>query len=268
MGNLTRAEPAETTEWVGSSAIELEVGSPDIAINDDGSTTTSLTYRGKKHDLEAARPERGSEVAGYTGKVSSTRLSTGRGGRDTLTVTIKKPTEPNVPPEGGSEPTTLTTFWEVDWRTIEKPLTACILLDQESDTYQIAVDAIEAWRNAPAQRRRNYQIPLISLTRVANPNVDADWEAVPSDALKICQKIAAGVEVWLEFNPVIIKTSLYDVRPETGGCGKIGAPAISVAGYDYLKTGDNLTLQTDNTWRRTETWQGGAKWDTDLYGSA
>jgi hypothetical protein len=100
--------------------------------------------------------------------------------------------------------------------------------------------------------------------------VDADWEDLPagSEALKVCQKLAAGIESYLSFAPVITKTTLHSGMPLTGACAKIETPSVNIAGYEYLKNGDRALQQQDKTWQRVQTWQGADKIDTDLYENA
>jgi hypothetical protein len=108
------------------------------------------------------------------------------------------------------------------------------------------------------------------LTREAVATDDADWENLPADseALKVCKKLAAGIEGYLEFAPIITKTSIYSDRPYVTGCGYRETPAIHVKGYVYLKNGDRSVQNQDKTWTRTESWQGATTIDTDLYPSA
>lgn len=234
----------------------------------DGAERLTVIKAGLRAAIEAIQPDIGDKefLDGYA--VERSIVKPRRGGQAELTVSLVK-ISVNLDPENPGDPVEvqpLTTFWEVDWRSIDKPLSASKMLEPTSQTFQTAIDAIEAWRNAPAQRKRKYMIPLSTLTREADPLVDADWEAMPGDAKKICEKIAAGVEAWLCFSPVITKTSILADRAETGGCGVIGDPDTKVAGYEYLKTGDNIVQQADRSWRRTETWQGAEKWDADIYG--
>lgn len=171
-------------------------------------------------------------------------------------------------------PDALETTWEITWQSVEKPLTANpILLNQESGTVQEVVDAVAAWRDSPQQRKRKYQIPLATLTREADANVDADWVELAEDSEErmVCEKLAAGIEGYLEFSPVVTKKTKYSTSPAglSGGCGIIETPAVVPTGtYVYLKNGDTVLEQDDKTWTRTETWQGANSWDTDLYESA
>lgn len=171
-------------------------------------------------------------------------------------------------------PDALETTWEIVWQQVEKPITANpVLVDQGSGTTQTCVDLVAAWKDSPQQRKRNYQVPLNTLTREADANVDADWEDLPagSEALKVCQKLAAGIEGYLVFSPVVTKKTKYSTSPAglSGGCGKIETPAVVPNGdYVYLKNGDTVIQQEDKTWTRTETWQGADAWDTDLYETA
>lgn len=271
-GSSARALPGVSTSgdepvWHGSSEIEMQVGSPDVSLGDDGVTTTTLVYAGKYDDLETQKPDRGDEISGYLGTVRNVRLRGERGGRGTLTVVLKDVAASASDPSAEVEE--LSSRWEINWRSVEKPLcTNPVLVVQGSDTTQTAVDEVEAWRNSPQQRKRLYQIPVSTLEREADPNTDSDWVDLAGESLSVCKKIAAGIEGWLEFSPVIIKISIYSEPVTTGGCGKIGDPDLLIDGYKYLKTGDNLVQQANKEWQRTQTWEGSDKWDTDLYEDA
>lgn len=178
-----------------------------------------------------------------------------------------------------SYPDALETTWEINWQSVEKPLTAnpkCKLYgeyagvqgDANETLRQEIVDEVSAWKDSPQQRKRKYQIPLSTLTKEANPLNDADWADVSAAAKAFCQKLAAGIEGYLVFSPVITKTSKYSVKPNTGGCGKIETLSVNISDYVYLKNGDRAIQNQDKTWSRTETWQGADSWDTDLYEAA
>lgn len=270
-----RALPSSSTSgstpvWHGSAALEMQPGSPDIHDALDGSTRTTLVYAGPYAAVAAERPARGTAVSGFDGRVTESRLVHGRGGKGVLTVILlaEAVSAPEPNPED-PEPTPLFLRWEINWLPTEKPITSNPkLVTQGSGTTQTCIDEVEAWRSSPQQRKRNYQIPKAELTGEADPRTDADWVALTGESLKVAQKIAAGVEAWLEFNPVVTRVRIYATRVLTGGCGMIGAPTVSVTGYQYLKNGDNMVQLADGTWQRTETWQGSAKWDTDLYEAA
>ena len=268
----SRALPGNSTSgaaavWHGSSAIEMQPGSPDITVDESGRTVTKLTFAGKLSELTTNRPVRGATIGTYVGRVVTTNLRPGKGDSGTLTVTLRP--RDSDQPEPDPEEGTLEDTWEIDWRSVEKPLTTNPkLVDQGSGTTQLVIDEVEAWRNSPQQRKRLYQIPLESLDREAVAKDDEDWVDLAGEALAVAKKIAAGIETWLEFNPVIMHNTIYADPPATGACGVIGAPTLSVTGYVYLKTGDTLVQQADKEWKRTETWQGSAKWDTDLYANA
>lgn len=262
-GSTSGAAPV----WHGSNALEMQPGYPDSLVEEDGSITTTLVYAGPYATVAAERPANGAAITGFDGVVVSTRLTNGRGGKGVLTVTLRKAVPDSTPNPEVSE--AISTRWEIEWVSIEKPLTSNpTLVAQGSGTTQTCIDEVEAWRNSPQQRRRLYQIPVAALAREPEPDVDADWVALTGESLKVAQKIAAGIEAWLEFSPVVTRVRIYKVAPATGSCGTIGAPAVSVSGYQYLKNGDNLVQLADGDWQRTETWQGAAAWDTDLYEAA
>ena len=93
-------------------------------------------------------------------------------------------------------------------------------------------------------------------------------KALTGEEIKWANKIRKGVESYLVFAPVVTRVSEYEGRPQTGGCGKIGAPDAAVAGYAYLKTADRAVQNDKKSWTRTEQWTGADKWDADIYGGA
>jgi hypothetical protein len=235
------------------------------------STTGSVVIKGKYATLEIYQDTVYARGETYKGKwiILSSVLRGLPGAMATLTLSlVTKGTETSGYPDA------LETTWEITWQSVEKPLTANpTLVDQGSGTTQTVVDLVAAWKDSPQQRKRNYQVPLNTLTREADPNVDADWEDLPAagEALKVCQKLAAGIEGYLVFSPVVTKKTKYSTSPAglSGGCGKIETPAVVPTGdYVYLKNGDTVLEQDDKTWTRTETWQGADSWDTDLYETA
>ena len=230
--------------------------------------TRTVVIKGKKTTLEVYQTTVYAKGQTYEGAwlILSTELRDLPGGMAKLNISLvaKGTTTSNYP-----DP--LETTWEITWQSVEKPITANPnLVDQGSGTTQDVVDLVAAWKDSPQQRKRNYQVPLNTLTREADPNVDADWEDLPeaSEALKVCQKLAAGIEGYLVFSPVVTKKTKYSTSPVglSGGCGIIETPAVTPSGdYVYLKNGDTVLEQDDKTWTRTETWQGADSWDTDLY---
>lgn len=169
-------------------------------------------------------------------------------------------------------PDALETTWEINWVSVDKPLTSNPkLVAQGAETTQTVIDYVAAWRDSPQQKKRKYLIPHPSLVKEPDPNNGLDWQALEGEALKVCQKLAAGVEAYQVYAPVVIKKQKYSVSPVSmsGGCGLIGDPAVVPSGdYAYLKTGDTCVQQEDKSWIRTETWQGGDNIDSDLYETA
>lgn len=230
--------------------------------------TRQVVIKGKRTTMEAFQD--GAYAKGSTYEIEWVVLSTDMrilpGSMAKLTINlVRKGTTTE------SYPDALDTTWEINWVSVEKPLTSNPkLVSQGSGTTQTCIDLVSAWRDSPQQRKRNYQVPLNTLTREADPMADADWEDLPagSEALKVCQKLAAGIEGYLAFSPVISKKSTYSSMPNTGNCAKIELPTVNVSGYVYLKNSDQAVQQQDKTWLRTETWQGADSWDTDLYETA
>lgn len=243
---------------------------PEGSVTVGDSLTRTVVIKGKKTTLQALQNTTYLPNATYEGNwtISSTTLTDlpGYMAKLTLSLTITGTSTGEIP-----NPVSTIPIWEINWQSVEKPLTANPkLVSQGSGTTQITVDLVSAWKDSPQQRKRKYQVPLSTLTREADPRVDADWEDIPdgSEAKKVCQKLAAGIEGYLVFSPVITKTEVYGKRPTTGACGTINTPLVNIAGYVYLKNGDRAVQNQDKTWTRTESWQGADSWDTDLYENA
>jgi len=244
----------------GSTAPQEQPGSGVIVR--DKVTRRTVVFRGARDAVAALQPAKGA-IHEENWVVQSSRLAPGRGGLAELTIELTARSAAGDP--GSEEP--LTTTWEIDWVGVERPLTKNPLLfpDQTTPDYQTACDNIEAWRGSPQQRKRNYEIPKAALKGEADPQKDDDWEKLTGVALQVAGKLASGVEAYQDFAPVVVKNSIYDTRPATGGCGRIDTPATKVDGYLYLKMGDSLVQQSDETWMRTERWQGAKEIDADLY---
>lgn len=260
---MARATPLTT---VGSTAAQEQPNSGVVV--KDKATRRTVVIRGVHADIAALQP---AQAATYEDDwvVQSSRLAPGRGGLTELTIDLITKTVVGDP--GSEVPVDLKITWEIDWMGVELPLTKNHVLfpTQTGEDYQTACDEIEAWRNSPQQRKRKYQIPLSTLTRDPNPDVDADWVKLTGVALQVANKLSRGVEAFQAFAPVVVKNTIYDNRPpSTGGCGQIETPSTSVPGYLYLKMGDSLVQQSDGTWVRTERWQGAEDIDADLYAGA
>jgi len=251
------------TAYKGNSAVREtpESGRRTFSANE----SLEVIKRGKYADLATEQPLKGAEyVTGYV--VEQSTLSRMRGAWGELVVQlVEKDTSTQFLPFGA-----LDSFIEVDMTQVEKPLSSNPkLVKQDSGTTQTVIDEVAAWRNSPQQRQRKYQIPLSTLTREANPDVDAEWEELTGESLAMAKKLAAGIEGWIAFYPVVTRTSTYKFRPDPADCGRIQDPPVSVPGtYTWLKTADRIVQNAKRQYTRTEQWTASDKWDTDLYEAA
>ena len=224
--------------------------------------TRTVVKRGMYVDLEKLLPKKGDKYEeGWW--VTQAQLSPNPGGTGTMTITLADSQD-----AGGGAWDVGTDVAEVEWQKIEKPIQVNpIILKSASDGDKPTfVDEVEAWRNSPQQRRRNYQIPKASLTGEADPNNNGDWAVMNALAKKVAMKIAKGIESYIVFSPVVSRTRILEAMPVTGECGKIQNPPMSTGlAAAWLKVADTAVQQTDGTWRRTEQWQGADDWDEDLY---
>jgi len=225
--------------------------------------TKTVVIRGMYDALKIMMPAKGVEFQAQWW-VSRAQLAQGPGGTGTLTVTMVDNEAAADDPWGAGN----TPVIEIEWARIEKPLQSNpkITSGYSGNTLQTLIDEVEAWRNSPQQRRRLYQIPKSNLNREANPNDDNDWITLTGKSLNISKKIAAGIEGYLVFSPIITRTTVTLGKPTTGGCGTITEnPPNKINGYVYLKVADTARQQSDGTWQRVEQWQGADAWDEDLY---
>ena len=77
-----------------------------------------------------------------------------------------------------------------------------------------------------------------------------------------------GVEAFLDFSPVVRKTTKYrgSVAPSAADTGqKVTAPAYAPTGYEWLKTADRVSKTGTKSleWTRQEEWTGQRKWLLD-----
>lgn len=247
------------TEYKGNSGIRETVDSGKITRA--ATDSMEIVKRGKYTELAAIQPAKGVEyVTGYI--VEQSTLTRANGGWGELVINLLEKQVGTAP----GELTPIDSFIEVDMAQVEKPLMTNKKL-VTSDSNDVP-DEVEAWRGSPQQRKRNYQIPKASLTAEADPKNDDDWVTLAGESLKVCQKISKGIECWLAFYPVVLRTSTYKARPAPSKVGKIDTPPATVPGtWVYLKTADRSVQNSKNQYVRTEQWTASDSWDTDLYES-
>lgn len=161
---------------------------------------------------------------------------------------------------------------EISFQQLEQPLEAhptIGLLSAGLPDYD-KLAKLEAWKDAPPTRKRQWQIPKSTIT---DPDVtnDADWEALPDDVKKIAGKLAAGQDSFPVFSPVVKRITVTQNKPSVSQNGKVSTPPETPAGspaYVFVKFPDSATQRDDGYWELVETWQGALSWDPDIYGAA
>ena len=246
------------TAYKGNSAVREtpESGRRTFSANE----SLEVIKRGKYADLATEQPLKGAEyVTGYT--VEQSTLSRMRGGWGELVVQlVEKDTSTQIIPVGALDSTIEGDMAQVERAIVANPKLAL------SDS---AAGIIAAWRDSPQQRRRKFQVPLETLTKEPDPDVDDEWEVMDEDNQKVALKILKGIESWIDFYPVVTRTSTYKVRPDPADCGKRQFPPVSVPGtYSWLKTADRIVQNARKQYVRTEQWTASDAWDPDLYEAA
>jgi len=246
------------TKYIGNSTVRE---TPESGRRTRGDASTlELVRRGKYTDLESQQPGKGDEsiVTGYL--VEQSVLHRLRGGWGELVISLVANSV-----SSGTPPEPIETTIEIDMAQVERPL----VLNPKLGLSDSAPDIIAAWRESPLCRRRKFQAPKATLTTDADPDNDNHWETMDEDLQKVARKILKGIESWLDFYPVVVRTSTYESRPDPADCGKIQSPPVSVPGnYEWLKTADRITQTAKRKYQRVEQWTASHKWDPDLYGGA
>ena len=241
-----------STSFKGNTAVResWESRTKTKAVTD----SLELIKKGKYADLEALIPVYGAElITGYT--VVSAVLSPGRGTMGTLTISLTEKDGSSV----GTVPVgAISCLIETDMAQLEKPLlTHPMFTDEASSVAQ----HIELWKSEPdAGLRSQYKY------------TDTDGSTIVDLAgldLTAAKLILSGTESYLDFVPVVTRTTTYKARKDPENIGKKDTPPVTVPGtWEYLKTTDRCIQQADKNYSRTEQWTGSKKVNTDLYETA
>lgn len=238
---------------IGDTSIRLVSDSGEINIGDQ--KTMVLIYGGLYDALDTfcGALERSGAITGYDGwSVDNLTLRHGKGNTGRLTIHM-------VPSQCwyGSEGTKKRETVEIEMAEVERPLLTHPTLNDGESNY-MAIHLGKWMESTPEQK------VLFQYTDAAGLETLTDTEIVWA------QKILKGVESFLDFVPVITRTSIYSGPFSTSAAGKRESPPISVSGYaNYLKTADRIIQTAERLWTRTEQWTGSrAGWDTDMYEAA
>lgn len=219
--------------------------------------TMQLVYQGKYVLLEPLMLPKGAIAAsgndipaGY--KVETSVLQPRKGLLGTLTISLVELDGSDF----GIDPLpvdALTRTIETDMAQLERPLLTNPMFTEEAST---VAEHIDLWRNGSDVGLRNEY-------KYKDETGEVDLAGLDLIAAK---KIMKGVETWLEFQPVITRTTIWKVRKDPTNIGKINTPPVTVPGtWVYLKVCDRCIQQTDGKYVQTEQWSGAKEWDTDFY---
>ena len=215
---------------------------------------TTVRWNGDYASLKSMQPKPGQSLDG--GTVRSSVLRRLHGGLGLLEYTVGA--------NGGVDQIPgATDQLEIEMAQTERPITAL----SEFSGY---ADVLELWRNAPDELRVDFKFESVS--NGGEVEIKSLRDDYPT-AFKAAQLILKGIESVLCFHPVVTLTTEHDTRPSDYGrsIGKRQAPPVSgyPGGYEWLKTADRLSRNTDDTWTRVQQWTGAAEdlggWEHDLY---
>ncbi len=208
--------------------------------------TVTFVRQGKYDALKSSMPLRGEK---YDGKlVISSDLAPTRGGMGMLTIKCV-----------AAKVTTVD--FEIDTAQLEKPLLS-------HPKFEDVAEQVELWKNAAPELRAAYKYT----------NASGGEESLSGNALKAAKLIERGVESYLEFSPVVRKTttktgsSSQELWSDVGEkCGTRDKPPSKLRGmvggsWDWLKTADRATQTGGGSGQRVEEWTGANQWDKTLYG--
>jgi hypothetical protein len=220
-----------------------------------GSKRISLAIKGIYDEMNAMMPAKGDHWAGKEGFIVDTAtLDHGEGGSGTARIELVE--DESVIPATNEA---LSDLLEIDWRPVEKPILSNPIYLPYIDQF---ID-IELWRNeSNATYRKAFQYQ--------NGVDDADPPApvlvtLSSQMQAVAALILKGVESYMVFAPIVIRTRTYRRRKTFGGAGFLEIPSGAPPVYKFLKTGDNWKQQDDKTWQRREEWTGGDSIEESLY---
>ena len=218
----------------------------------------TFVLHGKLEDVEKKMRLRGAEYQPGWIVVSST-LTPEHGGMARMVIACrrKKPSAGGSAAEdddtGDTEPDKII---EVSMAQLEKPLMA-------KDEWKGYGPQIAMWQESPANLRAQYKY------------LDGEAEhTLTGGAADVAELLMRGVESYLCFAPVVrVQTTTTDAPSNVGkDTGKRCNPpqeATSMlsgtTAWDWLKTGDTVTLNADGSYTRSEEWTGADQWETLLY---
>ncbi len=201
-------------------------------------------------------PPSGSTTPSPDCRVVSTDLQRKPAGYAHLRITCGPVTGDGGGAGGEKEP--LSSYWEVRFTRVEKPLEAlCGPSAGDPNVHELKYWQAET------------DPDLWDAFKYKDPKTKE--EKTLSEASKtIAEKMKKGTTSYLRFVPTVTRTRIYDSPPGDIGSalGSMSAPSkFASTAKAWLVTGDDLTQDAGGKWTRVTAWQGAEAWDPDLYGT-
>lgn len=230
-------------------------GYPQIEDSERGYVTV-IEYVGPTSSLTTAKPEINDSWGDYGGEVRSTVITPLEGTlTSTLRVSVQQPSDWSSGTTGEAGEQSLEVEWAQFTRSmLEHPSfrlggSGSFALDSKD------IAEIELWKNEK-------DATVKELYRYTDTN-DA-VNNLSTKAAKFCQGLELGQETYVDYSPVVRRTTLY----RGGGAGSSTAgqketpPSFSgrPSGYEWRKSSDRSIKQGGQTkWKREEEWIGAEK---------
>lgn len=233
------------TIWLGSRRLAEQADSPAWQFSPEKTTCTRI-YRApydvalsQRPTLSATMPDLDASLA-----IEGVQLTKKAGGIGEMIVTLGTIPFAGFPGSGQPEP-----VYEIEWTQIQKRI------EQHPKFSDIDRALLAKIEDALSERDDAKRDALLA-------EIAADEKAI-----LLYEKKLKGVDSYLIFAPVARRTSYTRLKPNTGGCGQVGAPPGAIgapSGYEWLKTADRCIKQ-GRWWERVEEWTGAEDVDDDLY---
>jgi len=153
-------------------------------------------------------------------------------------------------------------YWEIDQVQIEKNLRQHPAFIGFTAAEWIAIDAWDQELDNAQRQVFSYWVRDKQGDPVGSPITLTGTTTTGPKGFAVLRLL--GVESFLDFAPVVRKTSKYrgSTAPSSADAGqKVTAPTYAPSGYEWLKTADRVskTGSRSNEWTRQEEWTGARK---------
>lgn len=228
----------------------------------EGGYITIIEYTGPGAKIRRGRPRIGDKWGNYEGWVSKSETKPAESATDWLELTVEVfntyADQSSTGDRQEGEP--LSPTYERRWVPIERDL-----LEHPAfrvgggGKYALAIDdvaAIEKWKTEENAERKNEY-------KYRNEEGGA-YQTLSANAQMLAKGIQRGVEVWVDYAPVIRSTTIYvGGMPPQGECGQAMIPPAAAApptGWQWRKSADDaVKIGGESQSERVEEWEGAYK---------